>query len=698
MTRRILIPTLIFLAVLTLAVSSVSASSPALGLPVGTERVTLVPGNYCVSCHLADDPRLQSVTEWNGSIAREVDNPCPAATKIHEELYYTERLLLMIDRAQAEVGALPEKAQSRLDGYTQRYSRLLDAPVTSLDAFVSEAQTARFQMNKAYTTLNQMAEAAKLRTVLIYAAVITLIILGSLAWGLYNTRAIKAGSLSKSWATFWRVAFVLAVPVFFALPIFRVPAVEVVMTTAEQQAAQTTLDTAQRAADAADRAQARAWMLARVGTAWNEMDTAQAQSLLGESLAALETARENETALWGQSLAVQEVTVGTKVEMESAGLIAADLNAARARAWALPLIAVEWNEFDPAHSVAVLKTEQKNLESQTGIYRDLQLRGLALAWAKVDAAQAAPTAAQIDDPSLRAWTFRELATLTSDKSLLNYAAEAARKVDDPAQHARALGEIGRASGEKALFDEAQSALTSLNGARLAYAMSDLAVSSGNVALVEQIDPTYPDARTSALLRMGAYQSAWEAVAGIADPYEQARAQAAIASAWGNADAASQISVPLYRDLALRDVTRKTGNAALVDSISSTYYKVQALAALGDYETASQLAGDLGDAYPLVELAVALAETDPQAALALVDKMDREADKAIALQTIAVVSQDQTLIEQAQGMALAARVRGDSLAPAQASLDLAQALWVVDITNAKTVLQQAYETAQRIATK
>ena len=59
---------------------------------------------------------------------------------------------------------------------------------------------------------------------------------------------------------------------FFALPIFRVPAAEVEMTTEEQQAAQTTLDTAQRAADAADRAQARAWMLARVGTAWNEMD------------------------------------------------------------------------------------------------------------------------------------------------------------------------------------------------------------------------------------------------------------------------------------------------------------------------------------------------------------------------------------------------------------------------------------------
>jgi hypothetical protein len=698
MKQRIIPPILIILSILLLAVSSVSASSSALGLPAGTEGAALVPGNYCVSCHLADDPRLVTVTEWTGSIARELNSPCPAATKIHEEMYYTERLLLMIDRAQAEVGALPEKTQSRLDGYTQRYSRMLDAPVTSLDAFVSEAQTTRYQMNKAYATLNQMAETAKQRTVFIYAAMITLILLGSLAWGLYNTRAIQAGSVSKSWATFWRVAFVLAVLIFFALPIFRVPAVEVEMTTEEQQAAQTTLDTAQRAADAADRAQARAWMLARVGTTWSEMDTVRAKALLDESLASLETARENETALWGQSLAVQEVTVGTKVEMESAGLIAADLNAARARAWATPLIAVEWNNLDPLKAATLLQAEQDVVERQSGFYRDLQLRGLALAWTKVDAAQAAPTALQIGDPSLRAWTLRDLAALTSDKSLFDRALEAAREIDEPAQRARALGGIGQASGDRALFDEAQSALTSLNGARLAYAMSDLAVYSGNVALVEQIDPDYPDARASALLRLGEYSSAWEAAADIADPYEQARAQAAIAAAWKNADAAARISVPLYRDLALRDVIRKTGNAALVESVSSTYYKVQALTALGDFEVAGQLAGDLGDAYPLVELAVALTGEDPQSALALVDEMDREADKAVALRAIAVATQDQTLIEQAQGMALAARVRGDSLAPTRALLDLAQALWTIDTTSAETVLQQAYEAAERIATK
>ena len=87
-------------------------------------------------------------------------------------------------------------------------------------------------------------------------------------------------------------------------------------------------------------------MLARIGTAWNELDSVQAQNLLEESLSSLQTARENEEALWGQSLAVQEVSVGTQIDMEKADLVAVNLNAARGRAWATPLIAVEWNQLD----------------------------------------------------------------------------------------------------------------------------------------------------------------------------------------------------------------------------------------------------------------------------------------------------------------------------------------------------------------
>lgn len=696
MKRRILIPSLVFLALLALTITSVSASSVGLGLPAATEAEGLVPANYCVSCHLPDDSRLASVTAWNGSIQSTVNSPCPDAVKIREELYYTERLLLMIQRAENAVGPLPEKAQARLEGYTQRYSRMLDMPVTSLDAYVSEAQSARYQLNKIYAVLNQMAQDAKQRTVFTYAAIITLIVLGSLAWGVYNSRALASGSVSKSWGLFWRILFVVAVLAFFVLPLFRVPAEEVVMTTAEQQEAQTTLDTAQRAADAADRTQARAWMLARVAAAYAETDAEQAQAIFNEALTSLETARQNETALWGQSLAVQEVTIGTKIEMESASLITADLNAARARAWALPLVAQEWKSLDPDKASALLLAEQEIILAQSGLYRDLQLRSLSLAWAAVNPSKAAPAAARIDDPALRAWTLRELAALTRSASLYDKALQAAREIEDPVQKARALREIAQASGQSTLFDEALAALEGVNEPALSYALSDLAAASANASLLEKI--AYPDARASALLRMGDYPSAWEAAAAISDPFEQARAQAAIAAAWGNADAAWQIAIPLYRDLALRNVIVKTGNASLVDSITSPYYKTQALTALGDTEAARQTAADLTETYPLVELAVSLSRSDPQAALALVEQMGRESDKAVALRAIAAASADGALIQQAQSMALAARVRNDSLAPAQALLDLAQALKTIDNAAAQAALRQAYEAAQRIATK
>ncbi|MCL4529221.1 MAG: hypothetical protein M1282_07385 [Chloroflexi bacterium] len=697
MKRRILIPSLIFLVALMFAASSAFASSSNVSSSLSSGP-TLAPGNYCVSCHMADDPRLASVTEWKGGIAREVNSPCPAATVIHEQLYYTERMSLMIDRAEKSTGALSVKDQARLENYTELYSRQLDEPVTSLDAFTSKAQTARYRLNKIYTLLNQMAENAKQRTVLIYAGLITLIVLGSLAWGLYNTRAIRTGKLAKSWAAFWRALFVLAVAVFFVLPIFRAPAAEVATPTPEEQQTQTVLDTADRAATAADRAQARAWMLARLGVAWNKADPDQAQTILNEALSSAQQAQGNDDALWGQSLAVQEAAVGVSIDMEKASLIATDLNAARARSWSMPLIAVEWNTIEPARAIELLQTEQADLSLQAGIYRDFQLRGVALAWAKVEPRQAMPAAEAIQDPLIRSWTFREIGELTNNKPAFEQAAEAARQVADPVQRARALEETAASSGDKSLFDEASSALDDVTGAPLAYALSDLAAASGNESLVDRISPAYPDARTAALLYLGKYQAAWDASAGIADPYEQARARAAIAGAWGNADAAMQIEVPLYRDLALRDVIRKTGNAALADSIQSPYYKVQALTALGEYQAAAQAGDKLGDSYPLTELAAELAKNNPQMAAALVDKMTSETDKATALRAIAAASGDQTVFEQAQGMALAARASGDSLLPSEASLDLANLFWQINPFDAQSALRQAYEAAEIIPIK
>lgn len=696
MMRKILLPCLVFVAILAFAASSASASPQAVSVLSAAEQ-NLIPGNYCVSCHLADDPRLVTVTEWKGGIGREVNSPCPAATKIHEELYYTERMLLMIDRAKAQVGTRPEKQQSQLDKYTQQYSRLLDEPVTSLDAFVAAAQTTRYRLNKIYASLNQTAETSKKRTVLVYAGIATLIVLGSLVWGLYNTRFIHMGT-KKPHGLLKPGIFVLAVLIFFALPVFRVPAAEVVQPTSEQQEAQSILDTADRATTAADRAQARAWMLARLGAVWNEMDPTQAKTTLEESLAAVEQARENEEALWGQSLSVQEAMIGVLIDMENANLIAGDLNAARARAWSIPLIAVELNKVDPAQAMALLAAEQSALQSQMGRYRDLQLRSVALAWAEIEPSEAMPACRDIRDAAIRAWTLRELAVILNDTSLFDLAAQAAREVEDPVQRARLLREVAVVSGEECLFDEAYDALDGVTGASLAYALSDLAAASGDVSLLVRIDSMYADAQAAGHLRLGEYSSAWGTSANLIDPYERGRAQAAIASAWEEEYSVLQIEVPSYRDLALRNVIRETGNVALTDSIQSAYYRVQALTAHNDFDNALALAEGLGDSYPLVELALELVKENPQAALTLVEKMTREADKAVVLNAIAASTNDPAIFEQAQGMALAARVQGDVLAPSATSLDLANLLWQVNTENAQSALRQAYEAALRISIK
>jgi hypothetical protein len=302
------------------------------------------------------------------------------------------------------------------------------------------------------------------------------------------------------------------------------------------------------------------------------------------------------------------------------------------------------------------------------------------------------------DPALRAWALWEIAAITGDAPLYDQAVEAARQVSDPVDRARSLREIALRSGKQELFGEALAALDGVEGASLAYALSDLAAASGDASIADRIDPAYPDARAAALYRTGQFDEAWAAAAAIADPFDQARAQAAIAGAWANADAAQQIADPTLRDLALRDVAIANQGVALAGGIESAYYRVQALTALGQYQAAFDTAGELGDTYPLRALAVGWSEVDPQSALAVVDMMDREADKAEALRAIAVATQDDAIFERALGMALAARLSGDALAPAEASLALARAFYPTEEAKAEVAFAQAYDVAQRVSTK
>jgi hypothetical protein len=64
----------------------------------------------------------------------------------------------------------------------------------------------------------------------------------------------------------------------------------------------------------------------------------------------------------------------------------------------------------------------------------------------------------------------------------------------------------------------------------------------------------------------------------------------------------------------------------------------------------------------------------------------------------MASANAELFDRALGMALAARVRGDTLSPVETSLALARSFSGIDRTQATTALKQALETAQRISIK
>ncbi|GAB4545987.1 MAG: hypothetical protein Kow0063_40220 [Anaerolineae bacterium] len=704
-------PSRILLAVCVPVLTFLLVFVPAtIGLADTQTRSSMQPGNYCVSCHTPGDERLASVMAWTGSIDREVISPCSAASRVHEEIYYTERMLLAIDRARSGLpnGVDTEKNDVRVAAARQTYSRLLDTPVTSLDAVTSEAQVLRYRLGKSYTWLNQVRDVLKRRLVLIVSVLVTLVLLVSFGWGLRNVAQFVATRGRKGDRPYHlslkAVLFIVLVFVLFSLPIFRIPAQEVESASEEEQARQTALDTADRAADAADRALARSWMLGRVGAAWAELNPQRAESALADALGAAEEAQINAAALWGEAQAVQEEALGSQATQEKAWLASNRLEAVNARAWALRLIATEWSSVDPARAEEILEaalalaTGQSPGLAPVGIYRDLDIRAIAVAWATLNPEKGIAVAGQIHDPAIRAWALREIAGVTGDSSLYAQAAEAARNIAAPVDRARALREIALSSGDHTLFEEALAALENVEPALRAYALSDLAAASGDASIAAMIDPAYPDARAAALYRVGQFEEAWAAAGQIEDPMERARAQAAIASAWGNVEAATQIADPTLRDLALRDVAIARQDSALAGNIESAYYRVQALTALGEFPAAFEAAGELRDTYPLRALAVAWAETDPQSAQAVVDMMDREVDKADALRAIAVATGDDALFERALGMALAARVRGDALSPVQASLDLGQDYMPVNVARAEAAFDQAYQIASGISTR
>ncbi len=658
-------------------------------------------GNYCIGCHSTDDPVLQEAITWRGGVEMQAANPCPAVTRIEEELFYTGRLMqaIRILRSQLPDNAQALSLEARFAAAEQSYLRLLDAPVTSLDAFVSEAQTQRYQMGKIYSGLNQVQDSVQVQRILIWGSLVSVVILGSLAWGYWNTRKlaprtstagrIRLGELVKPGL------IVLLVFILFALPIFRDFPAPLEIASAEEQEKQTTLDESSRAASAAERALGRAWMLSRVGAAWAGSDPAVAEEVFISALEASAEAQKDASALWGDMQAAQEAAAGSTVDQENAALIAASLQSAQSRAWNLRMMAEDWLPVDAQRGLALLDQAVQTAEGGSGIYRDLDLRAIAVTLALVEPEQSLKVINRIRDPFVRAWGYREIAAKTGDQALLEDALAAASQVENPVLRAYALTKIAAISTDAEVFEMAHRSLDGVEAEARAYSLARLSGAAGKPDWAAEIDPSYTAAAALAQVHLGAYPEAWEAAVQIGDPLERAIAQAAIAGAWGNAEKALEISLPLYRDRALRFVTLMTGDVTLAAEIQNSYDRAMVLSAAGKYDEALALDG-LKETYPLVAVGAALAQQNPGQALELLERLQREADKSAVLNALVEAGSDAGVFQQALEFALAARQRGDALAPVQASLDLAAA--VGDPALKAQALQQARQAAERISIK
>ncbi len=701
--------TLLMIAAVLVTAVCLTGLAQAAG-PVEYSGPAVEPGNQCIACHTADDPRLNQPYQWLGPIDVQAISPCPGTTATQEEIYYTDRLFLAIDRLQNSLPAWIDasKIDRQVLNYSQNYARLLETPATSVGATSAEALLLRYKLGKVYYQLSTLNDQARQTRILFFAGLVTLIVIISLIWGLYNTRRLNLGTPARLKLPGWSIVGLLLIFVLFALPIFRTPTAPAAAATELELERLTAVDEAQRAADASERAESRVWALSYVGVFLDELDPAQSQQAVEAAVNGAQEDRLNSLALWGDAHAARDLSAGNVYALDQASVAVKALDASRSRAWGLTQAAGDWASLDPA--VAKIFLEQALLASQDSLspYQDLDLRSIAVTWVQLDPNQCLPLLRKIGDPALRSWGYREVAQKTGDASLYTLASEAARQVADPIQLSRLLREIGRASGDPAYYQEALSvlesdaALEALPTSRSAYAVAALAAASLDSTLADRIDISFPGARTLAFYGLGDYQTAWTEAAKIEDPYQMAHAQAAIAVAWQNLDYAASINVPVLRDKAMRDIMVMSGDTSLLDQIQLIYYKVEILTSAGQYPVAWQLAssGDgLYDTYPLGQLAIKLVPSDPEIASVILDSMDREVDKAPVLAALATASPDDETFQRALAMALAARVSGDVLAPFRASLNLAEACLAAGRTDqALAAYNQALEIASRIAVK
>jgi hypothetical protein len=116
-----------------------------------TPEGAVLTGNYCLECHLGDDPRVESALDWGGGLYRQEYIPCDALRTVREERYFAGSLMLKIAKTSEQyegdrMGA--EALETRLDPQRDSFDKLMQADVDSVATFTGTAKALRFQTAK----------------------------------------------------------------------------------------------------------------------------------------------------------------------------------------------------------------------------------------------------------------------------------------------------------------------------------------------------------------------------------------------------------------------------------------------------------------------------------------------------------------------------------------------------------------------
>ncbi|MBI5304564.1 MAG: hypothetical protein HY868_20690 [Chloroflexi bacterium] len=700
-------------------------------------------GNYCIECHTSTPT---NALDWARPIEWARDIPCATLRKGYEEIYQTDMLVSAFQNANAEirmVGVDTSAAEKRLNARRVTALRVFDTEFSSLPALSNAAQATRYQMQKSYAALHAARAERDRLFILIALIAATVFLLTGIFLGWRNTLKGKGAFIrARTFLPMTLLAMLVAF-VIFALPIFAYsPGLP--DATEEETERQAASDAATRVSDAASRLSAQAWTLAHVGAKWNMLDKTQASAALTDARQAARDKELQSDAYWGKAQAVRESAVAWNASTHDLAEFRTDtIGYAASSPWQYRAMASEWINVDKAKAIESLDLGLANVQRPTSnLQSALELRAIAVTYAQLDQAKANALIAQIGDPMIRAWGWRELRAF--DK-----ATQAAQQITANYDRAWALREIARASGNPALLNDALDAIAKLDKSDMqAYATADVAIVwasfDANKAreIAQKLDAAYPEARayawrgignalaaTNATQSKDAFGVALAEAKKVSKPYTVEKLTTAILIDYARLntsvvlDSLQQLKDPLLRDQVYRGVmpfvaAEDLDKALIVTGrITSPAIRTQAFTVIGSvasktdkakaaiaFKNGFALVDKLEDRAVLRDLAIAWTQLDLPAALVVVDALEDNGDKTAALQAIALeyAKTDKTksaqVFDRALNVAKTVRVRGDSFAAARALGALGSAYASVDAARANQAFNFAVESAKRVNVK